>query len=236
MGDDRFVNSKSRIIMLRSQGGAMRFRDRREAGRQLAGRLGAYRGDQVLVLGLPRGGVEVAYEVARALNAPLDVVVARKIGAPFQPELGVGAIAEDGPPVFDERALQALQLSFEDLAPLIARERAELRRRVQRYRQGRAAPQVPDRTVLLVDDGLATGVTARAALRSLARRQPHRLVLAAPVCAPETVRQLREDADDVVCVVRPERFAAVGLWYEDFRQTSDETVLELLKRARKPAA
>lgn len=214
----------------------MRFRDRYDAGRQLAARLDAYRYEKVLVLGVPRGGVEVAYEVARALDAPLDVVVARKIGAPFQPELGVGAIAEDGLPVFDQAALRALRLSAEDLAPVVAREREELRRRVQRYRQGRAAPQVQDRTVLLVDDGLATGVTAHAALRALARRQPQRLVLAVPVCAPDTARRLREDADDVVCVICPRRFAAVGSWYEDFRQTSDETVLGLLERARRAAA
>lgn len=214
----------------------MRFRDRRDAGRKLAAQLQRYRDEDVIVLGLPRGGVEVAYEVARALDAPLDVVIARKIGAPFRPELGVGAMAEEGLPVFDEPLLRSLGLAPEDLRRTIEQEYDELRRRVRRYRQGREAPQVGGRTVLLVDDGLATGVTARAALRSLRRRQPHWLVLAAPVCAPHTAQALDEDADDVVCLATPRHFAAVGAWYEHFDQTSDEIVLELLERARTAGA
>lgn len=210
----------------------MRFRDRRDAGRQLAQRLEHYRGDNPVVLALPRGGVPIGYEVARALGAPLDVLVARKIGAPFHPELGVGAIAEGSPPVFDETTLRSLRLSVEDLRVTIDKERAELRRRVQRYRGDRPAVPVTDQTVIVVDDGLATGVTARAALRSVAWRQPAQLILGVPVCAPETATSLLEDADDVVCVMTPQRFHAVGAWYDDFRQTPDQEVVDLLEQAR----
>lgn len=213
----------------------MRFQDRQEAGRRLVRRLrGEYLTDPI-VLALPRGGVPVAFEVAKGLNAPLDVTVIRKIGAPSRPELAVGAIAEGGEPELDREMLDALGLTPEELEPTIALERAELDRRLRRYRADREPPEIQDRTVLLIDDGLATGSTARAAVRSLRRRGPRRLVLAVPVCPPETARRLREEADDVICLLTPPDFRAVGLWYVDFGQTSDDEVMMLLEQARRDA-
>ncbi|MFF9201897.1 phosphoribosyltransferase [Streptomyces sp. NPDC014986] len=212
----------------------MLFRDRRQAGRALAARLRERRDEGALpdplVLGLPRGGVAVAAEVARALDAPLDVLVVRKVGAPFQEEFGVGAMAGDGVPVFDEATLRRLGLGEADLAPVVERERTELRRREQLYRRGRDAPEVRGRTVVVVDDGLATGSTARAALRALRSRAPGRLVLAAPVCSPEGAALMRSEADEVVCLHEPAAFMAVGQWYEEFDQLTDEDVLEALRR------
>jgi predicted phosphoribosyltransferase len=207
----------------------MRFEDRRDAGRRLAERLRGFRGQDVVVLGLPRGGVPVASEIARALGAPLDVLVARKLGAPFQPELGVGAIAEGGVEFLDGRSLAMLRLRPEDLADVVSREREELARRVALYRDDREAIDLRGRTVILVDDGLATGVTARAALRSVRLREPALCVLAAPVCAPATGRALSAEADQFVCLLAPARFAAVGEWYRHFDQVDDQTILDLLR-------
>lgn len=210
----------------------MVFADRRDAGRQLAEHLEQYRGADTVVLALPRGGVPVAAEVADALGARLDVIVARKIGAPGRPELGVGAIAEGGEPLLDERTLAMLDLQRADLDTTVAAERAELDRRVQQYRGGRELPDLRGRTVIVVDDGLATGVTARAALQALRDRSPAHLVLAVPVGAPKTVRRVQAEADDVVVVATPESFMAVGQWYADFTQTTDEDVLALLDAAQ----
>jgi predicted phosphoribosyltransferase len=213
----------------------MQFRDRSQAGRKLAEVLRTQQEEGALpdpvVLALPRGGVAVAAEVAQVLGAPLDVLVVRKIGAPFQEEFGVGAIAGDHDALFDEDALARLGLSRSVLAPVVERERAELRRRERRYRQGRPAPELRGRTVILVDDGLATGVTARAALRAVRRQAPGRVVLAVPVGSPEAVALLRAEADDVICLHTPASFMAVGLWYEDFEQLSDDDVLEALHAA-----
>jgi putative phosphoribosyl transferase len=166
------------------------------------------------------------------LDAPLEIFVARKIGAPGQPEFGIGAIAEGGVTVIDRRTARALGLSDADLQGLVQRESVELQRRVERYRGGRPLPKVSDRSVVLVDDGLATGSTAAAALTALrALHQPRRLVLAAPVCASETARRLSSAADAVICVLRPDNLSAIGLWYADFTQTSDEEVLQLLADA-----
>ncbi|MFE9442152.1 phosphoribosyltransferase [Streptomyces sp. NPDC006602] len=210
----------------------MRFRDRRHAGQELALRLREWAADRdlvkTLVLALPRGGVPVAAEVAHILKAPLDVLVARKIGVPGHPETGVGAIVGDDPPLFDQRALEMLGLSEKRLNPDVARERTELHRREQVYRGDRSAPDVKDRAVILVDDGLATGATARAALRYLRRRNPARLILAVPVCAPDSAAAMRSEADDVVCLHQPPDFWAVGQWYDDFDQVSDDAVIEIL--------
>ncbi|MCH0565693.1 MULTISPECIES: phosphoribosyltransferase [unclassified Streptomyces] len=213
----------------------MRFRDRQEAGRQLAAPLRAlYDGGALprpVVLALPRGGVVVALEVARELRAPLDVLVVRKIGAPFQPELGVGALAGDEPPLYDRQNLQLLGLSEADLAPVVERERAELRRRERLYREGRPAADLSGRTAIVVDDGLATGATARAALRAVRRSAPESVVLAVPVSSPEAAELLRPEVDDLVCLSLPPDFRAVGLWYEDFEQVSDDDVLRVLRVA-----
>lgn len=208
------------------------FRDRREAGRRLAVVLAAYASERPLVLGLPRGGVAVAAEVARALQAPLDVWVVRKVGVPWQPELGVGAVSEGGFVYVDRPMLRRVGLTEADLGPAIARQRAEVEDRVARFRRGRPRPDVRGRTVLLVDDGIATGVTARAAIRALRAESPRRIVLAVPVAAAETVDQLTDEADQVVCLLRPADLVAVGAWYREFPQVEDEEVVRLLDLAR----
>lgn len=210
----------------------MVFADRHDAGRRLARQLRDLALPDPVVLGLPRGGVPVAFEVAEALSAPLDVLVARKIGAPFQPELGVGAIAEGDVTVLDEVSLQSLRLTIDDLADTIAREQAELRRRVERYRGGREMVDLTGRSVVVVDDGLATGVTARAALRSARLHAPATLLLAVPVGPPGAAELMSPDADQVVVAETPRRLSAVGQWYRDFTQTSDETVIDLLSSTR----
>lgn len=214
---------------------APRFADRHAAGRLLAERLGRdaalSAGDtRPVVLALPRGGVPVAREVADLLGAPLDVLVTRKIGYPYQPELGVGAIAEGGEPVYDDDLLRRLGLTRSSLTQVVDRERSELSRRVAAYRGGRPPPDVAGRQVVLVDDGLATGVTARAALRSLRGRSARRTVLAVPVAAPSSAAAMRQEADEVVTLATPALFRAVGEWYISFGQVSDADVVALLSR------
>lgn len=202
----------------------MRFADRTEAGRVLGEEVARHVHDRPLVLALPRGGAPVAAQVASATGGDLDIVVARKIGAPKQPEFGVGAIAEDGPPVFDELSLRHIGLTAADLAPTVERERAELRRRVERYRGTRPAPRVTGREVVVVDDGLATGVTAHAALRWVREHGPARLLLAVPVCSVEARDAMADLTDLVVYLAAPKRFRSVGEWYDDFRQLTDADV------------
>jgi predicted phosphoribosyltransferase len=208
-----------------------RFRDRREAGRVLAGQLARYRDDpQVVVLGLPRGGVPVAFEVAQALHAPLDVFVVRKLGLPGHEEFAMGAIASgdvrvDNPDVAPLAVPQAL------VDRVLARERAELARRETLYRGDRPPLALRGRTVILVDDGLATGTSMRAAVAAVRLSAPGRLVVAVPVAAAETCRALQFEADEVVCARTPEPFMAVGAWYDDFAQTSDSEVHDLLAQA-----
>jgi putative phosphoribosyl transferase len=211
----------------------MLFRNRVEAGRKLAAKLQRLRPERPVVVALPRGGVPVAYEVASALGAPLDVLVARKVGAPGHPELGIGAVAEGGVAFFDDRTIETLHVGREHVDRIAAAERAELSRRVTAYRGNEPPLDVRGRMVILVDDGLATGVTARAAIRALRSNGAASIVFAAPVCAPQTARLLSEEADRVVCVSEPAELFAVGAWYADFSQTGDDEVIALLRRARR---
>jgi putative phosphoribosyl transferase len=209
-----------------------KFRDRAEAGRELAHALQEYAGrSDVVVLALPRGGVPVAYEVARALEAPLDVCVVRKLGLPGQPELAMGAIASGGERVLNEKVVAEADVSDEEIEEVAAREQEELSRLEPMYRGDRPPLAVEGRTVLLVDDGLATGSTIRAALAAVRRQRPARRVVAVPVAPPQTCAALRGDADEVVCIRTPEIFGAVGAWYEHFPQTSDAEIRDLLERA-----
>jgi putative phosphoribosyl transferase len=211
------------------------FKDRRDAGRRLAAELESLRGEHPVVVGIARGGVPVAAEVARALGAPLDVAVVRKIGAPQNPEFAIGALAEADVRVVSEQTVRALGLSGAAVDTLIARAELELAERVRRYRGVREPVELAGRTAILVDDGLATGRTALAAVRSLRRRGAARVCLAVPVAAPESARLLRREADTVVCVETPEDLWAVGYWYEDFSPTSDEEVAALLAASEQDA-
>lgn len=208
------------------------FADRSDAGRQLAARLLPLADERPLVLGLPRGGVPVAEEVASLLGASLEIFAVRKLGAPHNPEYGIGAIAEGGARVFDDEALALLEIDGAELAGIVEREAAELRRRVAAYRGDREPVAVCDRTVIVVDDGVATGVTDTAALRGVRRRRPRRLILAVPVCPPDSLARLYEEADEVVCLVAPPRLQGVGQWYADFGQVSDAEVIAALARTR----
>jgi putative phosphoribosyl transferase len=208
------------------------FSNRTEAGRLLAEKLANYAGHtDVIVLGLPRGGVPVAYEVAKRLEVPLDVFIVRKLGVPGFEELAVGAIASGGVRVLNEDVMRALPNADETIESVTAKETAELERREQSYRDGRPVPELRDRILILVDDGLATGATMRAAVKALRQRGAAKIVVAVPVGPPDTCRELEEQADETICLCTPEFFQAVGQYYEDFSQTSDEDVRELLTRA-----
>jgi putative phosphoribosyl transferase len=209
-----------------------RFRDRRSAGQLLARQLDAYahRSD-VVVLGLPRGGVPVAFEVAGALDAPLDVFVVRKLGVPFQPELAMGAIASGGVTVLNDDVLTMADITPEMVARAVSAEERELARREHLYRSGRPPFALTGKIVILVDDGLATGSTMRAAVEAVKRLQPARVIVAVPVGASHGCRLLEQSADEVICLQIPVSFSAVGLWYEDFSQTSDDEVRMLVEQA-----
>lgn len=213
----------------------MLFADRADAGRQLGetllARLPNLVDQRPLVLGVPRGGVIIGREVARALGAPLDVIVARKLGAPGHEELGIGAVAPDGTRVLDDEIVAALGVSDAYIEKVTRRERAELDRRMLRFRDDRPFPDLAGRAVVLADDGLATGVTARAALASVRRAQPATLVFAAPVCSEDGCRTLAAEGYTVVCVSTPADFRGVGEWYADFEQVTDETVIAVLRQA-----
>jgi predicted phosphoribosyltransferase len=213
----------------------MLYQNRAEAGRYLASKLTRYANrPDVLVLALPRGGVPVALEVAQALNAPMDVFPVRKFGVPGHEDLAMGAIASGGVGIRNREVVRALRIIDEEIEAIIAREQRELERRERVYRGDRPPPDVRGRTVILVDDGLATGSTMRAALAALRRQGPARIVVAVPIATPETCKNLEPEVDEIVCAVTPEPFYAVGLWYRDFSQTTDEEVRELLEGAEHP--
>jgi predicted phosphoribosyltransferase len=216
----------------------MTFLDRSDAGRQLARALQRFEGEHPVVLALPRGGVPVAAEVARALRAPLDLLIVRKIGLPQQPELAMGAVVDGEEPITvrNEDVIGMAEVSDRIFAAVRDRELAEIRRRRTLYLGGRARPELRDRTVIVIDDGIATGATMRAALRAVRRRQPKRLILAVPVAAPGVLEALRGDVDETVCLEAHEGLGAIGYYYADFGQVSDETVIRTLAAAAaKPA-
>jgi putative phosphoribosyl transferase len=227
---DRLLDFLLRVSNM-NFGGAS-FRDRENAGRRLAERLAPYQSENPVIFALPRGGVPVGYEVARALKAPLEVFIARKLGAPSQPELGIGAVAQDGTLVLNERIVEAIGVSEEYIERVVAEETKEAKRRLKLFGGERPEPKVRERTAILVDDGIATGVTTWAAIAALRRRDPRRLVLAVPVCAAHTVESLRGEVDELICLEAPSDLMAISIWYRDFEQTSDKEVIELLERAR----
>lgn len=208
------------------------FRDRQDAGRKLALKLSAYANrSDVIVLALPRGGVPVAYEVARALNAPMDILIVRKLGVPGHEELAMGAIASSGVRVLNRDVVQMLRVPPEVIDVVVARELQELHRRERAYRGDRPAPQVRGHTVILIDDGLATGASMRAAVAGVRMQDPARIVIAVPTAAMETCQAFQSEVDEIICATTPEPFDGVGHWYEDFSQTTDEEVHALLEEA-----
>lgn len=207
------------------------FSDRADAGRQLAEDLASYADQDTIVLALPRGGVPVAFEIARRLHAPLDVFIVRKVGVPGHEELAMGAIASGGVRVTNEDVIHQLGISDEVFAAAANEEMRELARRETAYREGRPMPVLQGRTVILIDDGLATGSTMRAAVRAVREQLPGRLVVGVPVAARSTCQELRTEADEVVCHLTPKPFGAVGMWYDDFSQTTDQEVHDLLAQA-----
>jgi putative phosphoribosyl transferase len=208
------------------------FRDRLHAGRLLAEKMRDYvRYPDLLILGLPRGGVPVAFEVAKALQAPLDVFLVRKLGVPGQEELAMGAIASGGVRVLNKEMVRALNIPEGVIERITAREQRELERREGAYRGNRPRYEVHDRAVVLVDDGLATGASMRAAVAALRQQEPRRIVVAVPTAAPDTCESFEDQVDEIICATTPQPFLSVGTWYEDFSQTSDEEVRELLTRA-----
>ncbi|NJO39928.1 MAG: phosphoribosyltransferase [Cyanobacteria bacterium CRU_2_1] len=209
-----------------------KFRDRTEAGQLLAEKLQKYANcSDVLVMGLPRGGVPVAYQVAKALNAPLDVCLVRKLGVPGQKELAMGAIAPNGVMVLNNEILRMMRISRQSLRQVAEAEKQELERRDRAYRGDRLLPDICDRTVLLVDDGIATSSTIRAAIATLKQQNPKQIVVAVPVAPPSTCQSLKAIVDDVVCLFTPEPLSSIGMWYRDFSQTSDDEVRQCLEQS-----
>lgn len=204
------------------------FQNRQDAGEKLSSVLEKYKGEDVIVMGIPRGGVVVAAEVAKRLGAPLDVIIPRKIGAPHNPEVAIGAVTQDGTVIKDEAMVQILGISDDQLNVLAGRVSGEIARRVNAYRGGRPGIDIHNKTVIIVDDGIATGFTIKAAIKSVRSANPRRLVLAVPVAPADTVQALRETVDELVCLQKPELFYAVGQFYTDFDQTSDSEVIQLL--------
>lgn len=211
----------------------MVFENRQEAGKKLATGLYKYREESPFVLSLPRGGVPIGYEIAEVLHAPLDILVVRKIGLSGNREFGIGAIAEGGVRVLDKTTIEVLGIDEEEIEDTIELEEEELKRRVRIYRGGRFLSNLQGKTIILADDGMATGITAKAAIESVKKLNPKKIVLVSPVCALDTVESLRKLVDEVICLAMPFDFMAVGAWYKNFTQVSDEEVVDLLKKARK---
>jgi putative phosphoribosyl transferase len=211
-----------------------KFRNRTEAGQLLAKKLAAYANhSDLLILGLPRGGVPVAFKIATALNAPLDICIVRKLGVPKHEELAMGAIATGGVMVLNKEVLNSAKISQPTIEKIAAREKQELTRRDRLYRGNRPLPELENRTVILVDDGIATGSTLQAAIAIVRQQQPKKIIVAVPVAPPSTCNQLKEEVDEVVCLMMPEPLRAIGLWYDDFLPTTDAEVKDLLTRAER---
>lgn len=212
---------------------AVLFADRSDAGRQLALRLEEYKKTQPLVLALPRGGVVVGYEVATYLHAPLEVIVSRKVGIPYNPELGIGAVSEEGVLLLNTKTLSELTIPVKETERVITREEKELTRRIELYRGGKSLPTFEGKTVILVDDGVATGVTAQAAIKVIRKHTPRKLVCAVPICARDTSRIIAREVDAFICLHSPDFMQAIGLYYKNFKQVTDEEVVDLLTRSHK---
>ncbi|MFB0561896.1 MAG: phosphoribosyltransferase [Candidatus Lokiarchaeia archaeon] len=208
------------------------FRDRVDAGKKLAKELLVYKESNPVVLAIPRGGVVVAYEVAKELGAPLDIVVPRKIPAPYNPELGIGAVTQDGTVIIDQQIKDYLSVSDEYIQEEAERQIKEIERRMKAYRGDRGPISLKDRVVILVDDGIATGVTMRAAIRSIRKQNPKKIIVAVPVGPPGTIKKIEEEADEVVSLITYEPFEAVGQFYADFSQTTDSEVITLLQKTK----
>lgn len=211
----------------------MIFENRQEAGKQLAIKLAKFQDESPIVLALPRGGIPIGFEIAKALHAPMDVLVVRKIGSPYNPELGIGAIAEDNVQVLDESTINLLKISKKELNRAINKQRKEVKRRVTLYRNNNPLPILKNKVIILVDDGLATGVTARCAIAFIKKRKPRQLIFASPVCAYGTVGKFKNLVDNVICITTPVNFAAVGSWYRQFEQVTDEEATKILQASGK---
>lgn len=207
------------------------FEDRKEAGRRLGQSLRKYKFEKPIILAIPRGGVVIGSEVAKTLKAPLDVIIARKIGVPSQQELGMGAVAEGGIEILDKKLIKSLRIPKNLINEIIMKERAEIERRKAVYRGDRPMINIENRVVILVDDGLATGVSAKAAIMRIKKLNPRKIILAAPVCAFDSARDIKRLVDELVCLVTPPEFNAVGTWYTNFKQVTDEKVKSLLKES-----
>lgn len=209
------------------------FQNREDAGQKLAKELARFSPEKPVILAMPRGGVVVAYEVAKALKAPLDVIITRKIGAPNQPEYAIGAIAPENTQIFNAQAISDLGISETELAALVAREQKEMQRRDKVYRGTKPPLNLKGKVVIIVDDGVATGQTAIVAIRAARKMKPKKIIFASGVCAADAAESLKKEADEVICLSLPEMFYAVGLWYKNFQQTTDEEVLKLLRDSEK---
>lgn len=208
------------------------FADRKQAGRKLVKYLKKFVDKKPIILALPRGGIPVGYEISKVLNFPLDILVTRKIGSPSQPEFGVGAISEGRVEVIDWYSLTLANLSEIDLKQLLSEQRLELNRRIRMYRNNRPLPDLKNRTVILVDDGLATGVTAKAAISAVKKHHPKSIIFASPICSYDTAQEIATLTDDVICLAYPFNIGSIGVWYKNFDQVTDDEVVELLRQAR----